>query len=214
LILPFREKNPAVNQIIGQLLASGDKRLKYNTASLLLRNRLPVADSLIQFFAALDEFRYELYTDLKAVGKESLFPKAYRSQEQLGKSRLVTLQPYGRPDTIVYLDKLPMQDRGEEGFVYFFKYKDKKEDFAWKLATAGLYPKDSSQLTYAISRDNGFEEDDDLTQLTSVKLTSEKSEKEQLEKLCKKLQYSRRKSAAEFYQESSNYSDFEFSRAR
>ncbi|HEX8314342.1 MAG TPA: TraB/GumN family protein, partial [Flavisolibacter sp.] len=46
LILPFWDKHPQVQTIFNQLLSSSDKRLKYNTAYLLLRNKRPVPDTM------------------------------------------------------------------------------------------------------------------------------------------------------------------------
>ena len=47
LLLPFWDTNPQVPQIITQMLSSNDRRMKYNTAILLLRNKRPLADSLL-----------------------------------------------------------------------------------------------------------------------------------------------------------------------
>ncbi|HZH37009.1 MAG TPA: hypothetical protein VEX65_07030, partial [Flavisolibacter sp.] len=72
LILPFWNQNPQVQPIMQQLLISADNRLRYNTAMLLLRNGRPVEGTILAPFAALDEFRQELYTDLKNMKREYL----------------------------------------------------------------------------------------------------------------------------------------------
>ena len=212
LLLPFWDKNPQVEQIILQLLHSRDTRLRYNTALLLLRNNRPVPDSVIHAFAAMDEFRYELYTDLTTLGKEALFPTLYKTQPELARSRIVNLQTYGRPDTLVYLQKLPLQDAGHEGMVYFFKYKEKKDDNTWKIATAGLFPKDSTQLQFDTVKDNQSWDEDDFTRLTGTKLRTDITLEEQLEKIQRRLLYSRRKSAAQFYEEDGAYGSDDYLR--
>jgi hypothetical protein len=214
LILPFWDKNPQVEPIIRQLLGSSDKRLRYNTAMLLLRNHRTVPDSLIHSFAALDEFRYELYTDLKRLKKEALFPAAFRNQQSMAQSRLIGLKSYGRPDTLIFLTKLPMQYKDWNGLVYFFKYKEKKEDNTWKIATAGLFPKDTTGLQFRPTDGEETAEEDDFTELTNTKLTTESTEAEQIKKLQKKMLYSRRKSASQFYEEENRYNHFELSRMR
>jgi hypothetical protein len=86
--------------------------------------------------------------------------------------------------------------------VYFFKYKEKKEDNAWKIGSAGLYPKDSTLLRFEAKSAAAWPEvdEDDFTELSSTKLTAEKPVAEQLEQQRKMLLYSRRKSAQKFYE--------------
>jgi hypothetical protein len=212
LILPFREQSPQVEPILQGLLQSSDKKLKYNTAMLLLRNNLPVPDTMLAYFASLDAFRYRLYNDLAQTGKTALFPPRYKSRTLHAQSRLVASKTYGKPDTLVYLDQLPLQDRDIDGILYFFKYKEKKDDNTWKLAIAGLYPKDSTVLAWP----NTGEEDDELdfTQLTGTKLSVDSPLREQLEKMVKKLRYSRRNSASQFYEEENDYDDMDVISAR
>jgi hypothetical protein len=178
---------------------------------LLLRNGRPVEGTILAPFAALDEFRQELYTDLKNMKREYLFPAVWKSQESMAKSRLAAFQSYNKPDTIAYLKKLPVQYNGGDGVMYFFKYKEKKEDNAWKIATAGIYPKDSTVLSY-VTGDNEEGYEDDFTTLSHIKLNAETTEDLQLEKFRKRLIYSRRKSAVRFYEEGSRYENFDFTR--
>jgi hypothetical protein len=132
-LLPLRDKAAQIDAIFQQLLRSMDKRLRYNTALLLLRNNQPVPDSLLHAFAALDEFRHELYTDLRLLKKEALFPAAYRSQRSMAQSRLISLQSYGRPDTVVFLQTLPVQDGDREGWCIFSSTRRKKKTMPGKL---------------------------------------------------------------------------------
>jgi len=212
LLLPFWNQHPQVPQIINQMLASNDKRLKYNMAISLLRSKRPVADSMWNYFAGLDEFRYELYTDLKRLKQLALFPAAYKNHMAISKSQLISEQTYGKPDTIAFINKLPLSFKGRDGFVYVYKYKENKEDNSWKLATVGLLPKDSSIYEFdetdlaKFSKQNKYTYN--FTKLSQTKLTDETPEAEQLQKLLKKLLYSKRKSAAQFYSENENYGGF------
>lgn len=212
LLLPFWDKNTQVQHIISQLLQSKDNRLRYNTALLLLRNNRSVPDSVIHAFAAMDEFRFELYTDLKKFHKELLFPPLYKTQPDMARSKIVSRQTYGHPDTLMFLQKLPFQDSDREGVVYFFKYKEKKEDNTWKIATAGLFPKDSTQIQFEKANNDNQQEEDVFTSLTAIKIVSGITEEEQLEKLRRRLQYSRRKSAAQFYEEDDSYGNVDYLR--
>jgi uncharacterized protein YbaP (TraB family) len=210
LLLPYYESKPAVQTLINQMLASNDKRLKYRTMLLLLRNNKPYPDSLLKFFAASDDYRYELYSDLKKVKKQSLFPAQYNNHVDLGKSKLVDEKVYGKPDSLLYIDRLPAEIKGKKGYVYFFRYKNKKDDATWKLATVGLIPEDPKRFEFEINgripdEDSYMDENNvlhhvyDFTEFGDARIREEQNLPEQLRKELKKMLYSRRKSAQEFY---------------
>ena len=155
LLLPYWDINPNVHPVIRQMLNSSDKRLKYNTMMLMLRKNKPIPDSLTRYFAGLDEFRYELYADLKELGKEDKFPAIYNNHLDLGRSCLLDRSAYSKPDTIAYIDRLPAEVKGKKGFVYFYKYKSKKDDITWKLATVGLVPEDPAKFEFDQAKNKG-----------------------------------------------------------
>jgi len=207
LLMPFWDLNSSVQPLIGQMLKSSDNRLKYSTVLLLLRNNKPVPDTMINYFASMDEFRYELYTDLKYEKKLNLFPAKYFTQLDLARSEIMNFRSYNSPDSFVYLDKLPVKQKDRSGFVYFFKYREKKDDQNWKLATVGLLPADPKKYEF----DNKGETDDEkefyFTDLSDTKLTAEEPIKDQLLKTLRKLENSKRKSGRKFYaDENSEYS--------
>jgi len=211
LLLPFWEKNTNVPDLLQQMMKSGDKKLKYAIVLLLIRNNKPVTDSTLNYFAAMDDFRYTLYHDLKKMGCLKLFPSKYDNKIDLAKSKLMDSKTYGRPDSVVFLDKLPAKFKSEQGYVYFFKYKQRKDDLVWKIATAGLISKDAQHFeiedTIAFSRKNvtskkgllSSNESYDFTSFTDTKLTIDEPLSDQLSKELKVMLYSRRKSAKEFY---------------
>ncbi|MGZ8523478.1 MAG: TraB/GumN family protein [Chitinophagaceae bacterium] len=213
LLMPYWETNPAVRSLFDHLLLSTDKRIKYTTLLLLLRNNKPAADSLVKYFAALDDYRYELYTSLKAIGKEVKFPAQYNNHIDLAKSKLMAEKTYDRPDSLVYVDRLPASVKDKKGSIYFFKYKTKKDDASWKIAIVGLVPENPSQFEFDkpqkkpagyFSKYNNYSGsyNDDFTQYTDTKIREDETEIDQLKKELKRLLYSRRKSAKEFYDKS------------
>ena len=215
LLLPFSEKNSAVNTLLQQMLQSSDKELKYNTLLLLLENEKTYPDSLLNWFGQMDEYRYKLYTDLKEKGKPNLFPAQFNNPIDLGRSALLDKKSYGKPDSILFLDRLPLLYKNKDGFIYFFKYKSKKDDLVWKLATAGLVPADGGAFEfdetamlpgavslYEVSGARQY----DFTRFSDTKLKDDEPVNEQLRKEMKKMLYSRRKSAKEFYSEENNRS--------
>lgn len=206
LLMPFWDRTPAVPQLINQMLASGDRRLKFNTALLLLQYGKPLPDTLLRYFAGLDEYRYELYHELKERKKAALFPAGYDHQTDLAKSKLLfQTAAYQKPDSLVYLDRLPLQAKGRSGFVYFFKYRESKNDNTWKIATVGLVPSDPKQFDIDIKKDAEEDAGDyDFTGLTETKIKNGEPLKEQLLKELKKMQYAKRPSAARFYSNEGN----------
>jgi len=228
LLLPFRETNPAVNDLLKKMLSSEDKRLKYNTVYLFLRHKISLPDSMLTYFAKLDDYRYELFTDLRTLKMQEKFPAEYKSQRDLSKSKLFS-SSYNKPDSLVFIDSLPASVKNRKGFVFFYKYKTKKDDQFWKLATAGLLSHDNNQFNYDDDEDD--EDDDDeigytsimsgfnfsrddnkivFTEFTDEKIKDDVPVKEQMEKQLKKILYSKRKSARMFYNEGQDYSNMSY----
>ncbi len=190
LLLPFWESNANVPVFFQQLLASTDNRLKYNTVLLLLRKNKPVPDSVLHYLATSGRFQYELYNDLKKLKKTDLY-KNFNAAE-LAQSRLISSAgTYNMPDSLQLLDKLPLTYKGKKGFVYFFKYKQRKDDNNWKIASSGLMPV-SLGLDDTV---NNSSWEQNFTQFSQTKLTNDELLKQQLDKVLKQLLYAKRLSA-------------------
>jgi hypothetical protein len=142
---------------------------------------------------------------------------------------LLSSSYYAKPDSLVLIDSLPASLKDKKGFVFFYKYKTKKDDLTWKLATAGLLSPDNNPFNY--DDDEDFEDDEDdigytsirsgwnfsrdenkivFTGFTDEKIKEDVSLREQMEKQLKKILYSKRKSARMFYNEGPDYSDMPF----
>ena len=202
LLIPFWDKNPAVPTFFRQLMKTDSRRLLYETFILLLRNNKPVPDSLFNKYAAIDDYRAELYTDLKKMKKENLFPQAYRKQELFARSLLQNSERiYTKFDTLVFIEKVPVTYKGEKGFIYFYKYKRMKDDVYWQLASVGLQPENPNDIDV---------ENDEFTDIQKTKLENGKPISEQVSKALKELMYSKHPSASSFYQarEANLYRDY------
>jgi len=218
LLMPFWDLNPAVPPFINQLLNSNDKRLKYNTAFLLLHYKKPLPDTMLQYFAAMDEYRHELYTDLRDEKMLHLFPAKYMNQMDLARSEIKNYRSYNTPDSFVYIDKLPLRQKDRNGFVYFFRYKEKKDDQTWKLATVGLLPTDPKKYEFEtkeeVTPSRSRRYDDlwpgreykkyDFTEITDTKINNEEPLKDQLNKTLKRMKNAKHKSAEKFYVDEHN----------
>jgi len=212
LLLPYWETNTSVKPLILQMLNSDDKRLKYNTTLLMIRNDKPYPDSLLKYFGSLDDYRYELYSDLRELDKLDLFPVVYNNHLDLGKSALMEKKTSGKPDSLVYIDRLKTAYKGKKGYIYFYKYKMKKNDLSWKLASVGLVPEDPKQFEFESEEKPDNLTDFsllsspkygmyDFTKFSDTKLKEDESLSTQLNMVLKKLLYSRHKSAKEFYED-------------
>lgn len=216
LLLPFWETNAAVKSLLQQMLGSNDKRLKYNTMLLLIQHDKPVPDSLINYFAGQDEFRYELYTDLKKMSKSKKFPSKYNNHLDLGRSALMKKKTYDQPDSLIFIDRLPTEYAGKKGYLYFYKYKTKKDDLSWKLAVVGMTPEEPGKFEYEDSTTYDFSSLKlllfssvnynryDFTEFLETKIEDDISMDKQLNVALKKLLYSRRKSGKQFYEDSAD----------
>jgi uncharacterized protein YbaP (TraB family) len=213
LLLPFIDINPNVRPVIDQMLRSNDKRLKFNTLLLLIKNKKTYPDTLIKYFAAQNEYRYELYSELKDLKQKELFPASFNNHIDLAKSRLLDENSYNKPDSILYIDRMAASYKGKQGFIYFFKIKPKKDDGFWKIATVGLVPQDPKEFEFEpeehslspfnsysllLSSFNNFNEYD-FTRITDTKIKEEEPLPDQLKKVLKMLLYSKRKSGKKFY---------------
>ena len=216
LLLPFRETNANVMPLINQVLHSNDKQVKFNTMLILIRNKLPIPDTMLKYFAGMDDYRYQLYSELKKMKRKELFPAAFNTHIDLGKSKLLDeSNEYNKPDSIIYMERLPMEFKGKKGFMYFFKVKPKKDDGFWKIGTVGLVPENANEFEFDEQPGSeGFSfypppgvlypgsyvnSEFAFTRITETKIKEDEPLNDQLNKILKKLLYSKRKSAAEFY---------------
>ncbi len=200
LLMPFYPSNPAVPQLLQQMLRSNDNRLKYNTALLLLEKNKPLPDTLLPYFSKMDDYRNELYVALKKRKLLQHFPAAANNHIDLARSELLTLTMYNAPDTAVYLSRMPVQTKNRNGFVYFFKYRNKKEENGWRIGMVGLVPANAKE--YLFENEGGYREEFsyNFTELTGTKIDSDEPMEQQLKKVLKKKLFSKRKSAASFYE--------------
>jgi uncharacterized protein YbaP (TraB family) len=198
LLAPYWDKNPGVATFFGDIMALKNKRIKFNTMLLLLRNKKAISDSLINAYAADDEYRLELYRKLKTAKLLEKFPAKYNNQLDLVKSALVFSSGYEKYDTLALLDKIPVAYKNKKGLVYFFKYKNKKEEKKWKIVSYGLQPENRKFFD---------DDNDDFTSNNTYsydrggndKLDETKPIKEQLQKILKVMLYKMHKSAEQFY---------------
>ncbi|MDB5197339.1 MAG: hypothetical protein JWP88_1710, partial [Flaviaesturariibacter sp.] len=206
ILLPFWDTHPSVPTLFNQMLGSQNNRFKYNLAYLMLRNGKPLPDTMLKYYASLPDYRYEVYSDLNFLKKQSAYPAGFKDLVALARAKLVYNARYNnKPDTLIYLDKLPMTFKGKSGQLYFFKYKDKKTDNSWKIATAGIVPADGKSFEFMKKDDRYVDGTFDFTDFTDIKIKEDEPLKEQLQKAMKQQFYTKFSSADEFYKTEQKY---------
>ncbi|MGI8584264.1 MAG: hypothetical protein ACR2KX_18885, partial [Chitinophagaceae bacterium] len=191
ILMPFYDK-PQVQNFFEKLLYSRDQSLQLSTAIIMLRNKKLVPDSLLFMLAVKDVNRVKLFKALETVGLLNKFPKPYKTQIDIARSILSA----NKLDSIVYLSNKSINFRNKKGFVYFFKYRIKKED-GWRIGISGIQPENIKEVSSNSS----------LVKLTDKKIKDDEPLNDQLENQLKKLLFSLTKSGKNFYR-GENYNRF------
>lgn len=194
LLMPFYEKKPEVQDFFRKMLKTRDTSLRMFTAVLLLRNKIQVADSVIEAMAASDQYRCRLYKNLDDIHQADKFPNKYKSHLAMARSLLAASRPDDDFYAIEYVDRKWIQVKEDKGYVYYFRYKLNRED-DWQIGLSGLQPEDSSDI--------GTE--NDFVRLTNKKIRADQPMLEQFNNQLKRLIFSKHKSAASFYGENDYY---------
>lgn len=188
LLIPFYDKEVLVKKFFDKLLYSKNQNIRLLTATVMIKEKKHVPDSLLISLAANDHYRSHLYRLLKRIDKEDKFPAAFKDQQLMARSLLISDSEYERIDSVILVKTITTIHLKDTGQVFFYKYRVKKDDL-WKLAFSGFQPKDKKK----VSTNNTF------TVLSEKALDYETPESEQFDKEFRKLQISSRKSGKYFY---------------
>ena len=188
LLIPFYEKRKNVQLYFERLLQSREPGVRMTAALLLLRNNIPVADSILTKLAAEDQYRSRLYAKLEKANRLDKFPATYKTQLDIARSFLIADKIYNKIDSVEFIKKQAVVYLDKKGVVYFFKYRVNKED-DWKIGISGLQPDDERNIFT----------DDKLTSMTDKKIIKDKPMDEQLQHQLKKVLFSFHPSARNFY---------------
>jgi len=196
LLAPFYKENIFVPAFFNKLLLAENKDIVTSTAVLLLKNKIPVPDSILTKLAAEDKHRAKLFKGLETINQLGKFPAAYKTQLALAKSFLIDeAASDDKIDSVVFVDTARAVTRNEKGLVYFFKYKLAKTD-SWKMGVSGIQPANGKSVSTSNT----------LTVLTNKKISVEKQITDQFQEQLQKLLFNQHKSAARYYlDENSGY---------
>lgn len=193
LLMPFWNTSPEVPAFFDKMLQLKSKDVMLDAALLLLRNNKPVPDSTINILATDDHYRIALYQGLSRNKLLAKFPAAYKTQRLIASGILYHSFSYQKVDSLVYIDKLSVNDSRNKGWLYFFKYKTNKDDEVWRIAYSGLQPLDTNKVTTGVAAYRN-----DFTGFTN-EVYNEADISQQMQKLLKQNIYALRESSSRFY---------------
>jgi len=196
LLIPFYDTTKSVQLYFERLLQSREPDVRLTAAVLMLRNNIPVADSILINLAAEDKYSSKLYVKLEKIKRLDKFPAKYKNQLEIARSFLLADKSYDKVDSVAFIKKQPAAYLDKKGVVYFFKYRVNKED-DWKIGISGLQADDEKNILT----------DDKLTSMTDKKIKKDESLDEQLQNQLKKILFSFQSCARKFYGYS-NYSGY------
>jgi len=192
LLAPFYNNNNAVHRYFERLLQSRDPEVQGQAALIMLKNGYTVPDTLWKSLASKDSYRARLLELLEKAKRTDMFPAAYKKQEMVARAVLMHDGGYEKLDSIVLLSVRQVRLKSREGFVYFFKYRVKKED-DWKLGISGLQPLNKKEVSSS----------DELVKMINRKLKGKDELQEQLDTELKKLIFEAHPAARAFFEDES-----------
>ncbi|RXK87142.1 TraB/GumN family protein [Filimonas effusa] len=195
LLAPYYKKNPTVAKFFDKLLLSRDPDVQLQAAVTMVSHQYAVPDSLWLSLAKRDNYRARLLKQLEKIKRTDLFPAIYNKQDVVAQAILLNDKRYEKFNAVELIEKRAVKLKEKEGYVYFFKYKLKKED-DWKLGISGMQPKDTLQVS----------SNDELTRMTGKKIKQGDEAAEQLDDELRKLLFEQHDSGSYFFEDGDFYS--------
>lgn len=127
LLYPFIGE-PEVRQFFSRLSKVKDPRIRTTYATLMAKNNHPLPVGILDFLAADINSRGMLYNSLGDIGKLSLFPKKYKTQQALAEASLFMPPRFNnKKDTVRYIEQQTLQFKGKAYTGYYFKIGNKQD---------------------------------------------------------------------------------------
>jgi len=132
---------PESNALLARFAKFDNRGVRFHTLIAQMANNQPVDSKTIYTLASTDEYRHDLYTELKRIGKQNQFPASFLSQEQMGKSKLYgyAANKPNPPYFMEYVGARVVSFKGKQQ--KFLLYKINPADFGepYYLGVAGPY---------------------------------------------------------------------------
>lgn len=139
---------PETGKLLIRFSKIKNQYIKFRTLISMLECNMPVDENSILAMAVSDEFRHDLYDELKRINKLKLFPAAFCSQKELGRSKLHEYATEDEYDLnqLVYLGEKIVEYKGlrQKFHLYKIVYTGEDEEF---LGVAGPYSLNPGNLS-------------------------------------------------------------------
>ncbi len=135
-------------KLLTQFSKINNDEIKFRTMIAMLESNMPVNDISILAMAVRDEFRHDLYDELKRLNKVNRIPANFRSQKELGRSKLyeyITDDEY-ELNQLSYLGEKIISYKGSQQKFHLYKviFTGEEEPL---LGVAGPYSLKSTELS-------------------------------------------------------------------
>ncbi|MEI2738881.1 MAG: TraB/GumN family protein [Chitinophagaceae bacterium] len=129
------------------------REIKFRTLIALLESGQPADTKNIYTMATTDQYRHQLYDELKRLNKLKLFPASYLSQKELGKSKVYeySVMDETEPGYIADAGVRTVLYKGKQQKFYLYKVSFANDIGKYHLGVAGPY---SANLNDYTSPDN------------------------------------------------------------
>jgi len=136
--------SPQANALLARFAKFNNRGIRYTTMIAQLTNNQAVDSRTIYTMATTDEYRHDLYDNLKKIGKLKLFPVSFLSQKELGKSKVFehASDDETSPPLITHAGEKIIEYKGQQRKFYLYKVETDVLDAGNYLGIAGPYSLD------------------------------------------------------------------------
>ncbi len=139
---------PESNAQLAKFAKFNSREIRFRTLIAMLENNQAVDSRTINTLATTDEYRHDLYDQLKRINKLKLFPPSYLSQKELGKSKLYSYATDEEaPQFISDAGVRTVLYKGKQQKFYLFKVSFSEEEATYYLGVAGPYPVNAKDVS-------------------------------------------------------------------
>jgi uncharacterized protein YbaP (TraB family) len=151
LLIPFYHEQPEVARLFEQAMHTRTVSLQTSLAVALIDKGIFPGDSLMAAMSADPVFHGMFYRKLDKAGHAEHFIDTLTDHKRMAYSMMASVLNFEPSrDTMAFLGIEHVEGvlkGGDEGYVYFFRYKPRSERF-WQMVWIGFITTDTTQLVY------------------------------------------------------------------
>ncbi len=146
LIAQFNDRE--TNEALRSYLSIGGSDFRYNVVMALIKNDQPVPVSEMEKLAADIYYRAYLYSELKKLKKQQLFPSKYATQEKMAQSEIYSIASEESEAKVSLIGERVVEFMGKRQKFYLYKvsYEYEDGDSEHYLGIAGGYALNQKEI--------------------------------------------------------------------